>query len=138
METTPSTTPLGTYDVPNIRGRIDAVNRRFEAAFSDGDPATVAREAYTRGARILPPGASMIQGREAIASFWTTAAQKMGVTRVQLSTVDLAPFTDGAYEIGRVTLTHADGAQATGKYVVIWRQEDGRWRMDVDIWNMDA
>jgi ketosteroid isomerase-like protein len=24
------------------------------------------------------------------------------------------------------------------KYVVYWRQEDGRWKWHVDIWNMNA
>ena len=138
MESTPSSPPLGTYAVPNIRGRIDAVNRRFEAAFNAGDPAAAAREVYTREARLLPPGADLIQGREAIATFWAAAAQQMGVTSVQLATLDLQQLGDAAYEIGRATITLADGAQATGKYVVIWRQEDGRWRWDVDIWNMDT
>ena len=45
---------------------------------------------------------------------------------------------DGAYEIGRATLTLAGGQRATPKYAVIWKQEDGVWRRHVDIWNMDT
>jgi ketosteroid isomerase-like protein len=30
------------------------------------------------------------------------------------------------------------GEEASAKYVVVWKQEDGRWRWDVDIWNMDS
>jgi len=32
----------------------------------------------------------------------------------------------------------AGGQSAVAKYVVIWRQGDGRWRGHVDIWNMEA
>ena len=43
---------------------------------------------------------------------------------------------DHAYEIGRARLTLGGGQQAGVKYVVIWKQEDGRWKLLVDIWNM--
>ena len=127
-----------TQDVSAIRRGIDEANRRFEDAFTRGDAASVAQEVYARDARVLPPGAEMVQGRDNIAQFWAAAAQQMGVQRVQLSTVELQPLGDGAYEIGRATLTLAGGQQATAKYVVIWRQEKDRWRIHVDIWNMDT
>ena len=45
-------------------------------------------------------------------------------------------------EIGRATLTveaePGKPVQAEGKYVVYWKQEDGRWKWHVDIWNMNA
>jgi uncharacterized protein (TIGR02246 family) len=125
-------------DVTAIRRGIDETNRRFEDAFTRGDAASVAQEVYAGDARVLPPGAEMVQGRDRIAEFWAAAAPQMGVQRVQLSTVELQPLGDGAYEIGRATLTLAGGQQATAKYVVIWRQEKDRWRIHVDIWNMDT
>ncbi|MBW3545067.1 MAG: T9SS type A sorting domain-containing protein, partial [Bacteroidetes bacterium] len=50
--------------------------------------------------------------RDAIAAFWPGAARQLGITRVALATVDLQPLGDGAYEIGRATLTLAGGQQA--------------------------
>ena len=114
-----------------------ATNRVFEEeVVGRGDFGALER-VYTRDARILPPDAPMIQGRDAIAQFWTGAAQQLGITAVALSTVDLHPLGDGAYEVGRGTLTLGGGQQVVAKYVVIWRQEDGRWRWHVDIWNME-
>lgn len=121
-----------------LRRGVDETNRRFETLFNGGDPAAAAQAVYTRDARILPPGAAMIAGRDGIAQFWTGAAKQLGVSRVVLSTVDLQPLGDAAYEIGRAMLTLANGQSAEAKYVVIWRQEDSRWRWHVDIWNMDA
>jgi ketosteroid isomerase-like protein len=125
-------------DVTAIRRGIDETNRRFEEAFNRGDPAGAARQAYTRDARVLPPGAEMVQGRDRIAEFWAAAVSQMGVQRVGLATVDLQPLGDGAYEIGRATLALAGGQQATAKYVVVWKQEEGAWRWHVDIWNMST
>jgi ketosteroid isomerase-like protein len=129
-------------DVTAIRRGIDEAHRRFEDAFNAGDPASAARELYTRDARILPPGAEMVHGRGRIADYWAAAgaaaAPQMALRRVELTTLELQPLGDGAYEIGRATLTFAGGQRATPKYVVVWKQEDGAWRRRVDIWNMDT
>jgi ketosteroid isomerase-like protein len=58
-----------------------------------------------------------------------------------LASVDVMPAGDGVVEIGSATLTAApEGStvQMEVKYVVYWRQEDGRWKWHVDIWNMNA
>jgi uncharacterized protein (TIGR02246 family) len=129
-----------TQNLTAIRRGIEETTHRFEDAFNRGDAAGAARQFYTRDARILPPGAEMVQGRDRIAEFWATAAAapQMGVRRVDLSTLDLQPLGDEAYEIGRATLTLAGGQRATPKYVAVWKYEDGAWRRHVDIWNMDT
>ncbi len=124
-------------DVAGIRQSIEATNRRFEEAVRGGDAAGAVREVYTSDARILPPGAPMVQGHDAITRFWTAALQQMQVADVRLATTELHPMGDGAYEIGRAILTLAGGQQAEAKYVVLWRQEEGRWRWHVDVWNTD-
>jgi ketosteroid isomerase-like protein len=125
-------------DTASMREGIDATNRGFEAAVRRGDPAGAAQETYTRDARILPPGAPMVEGRDAIAGFWVAAGQQLGIAEVRLATLDLQPMGDGAYEIGRATLTLTGGQSVEAKYVVLWRQEDGKWRWHVDVWNMDG
>ena len=50
--------------------------------------------------------------------------------------INVTAMGDHAYEIGRARLTLGGGQQAGVKYVVIWKQEDGRWKLLVDIWNM--
>lgn len=118
-----------------LRQGIDTANRRFETDFNAGDPAGAARGVYSRDARVLPPGAPMVAGRDAVERFWATAAADMGIRAVRLSTLELVPLGDGAVEIGRATLTLAAGAEVAAKYVVVWKQEDGAWMWDVDIWN---
>jgi ketosteroid isomerase-like protein len=97
---------------------------------------------YTSGARILPPGAPMITGREAIKGFWSDMIQSVSAKSAVLESVDVIPAGDGAVEIGRAILTvQPEGqpsAQMEVKYVVYWQQEQGRWKWHVDIWNMNS
>jgi ketosteroid isomerase-like protein len=90
---------------------------------------------YTVQARILPPGAAMIQGREQIKEFWKEAIAARGVSSVTSTTVDAEPAGDGVIEIGRADSQLGGGNLVTAKYVVHWKQEDGEWKWDVDIWN---
>jgi len=97
---------------------------------------------YTSGARILPPGAPMISGPEAIKKFWSDLVQSANATSARLVSLDVMPAGDGVVEIGKATLTVEPAGQSPAqlevKYVVYWRQEDGRWKWHVDIWNANA
>lgn len=97
---------------------------------------------YTAGARILPPGAPMISGRKEIKQFWADLVQSADAKSAVLESVDIVLAGDGAVEIGRATLTVGGEAQPQNemevKYVVHWKQEDGRWKWNIDIWNANS
>ncbi len=97
---------------------------------------------YTEEARILPPGADVISGREAIKQFWSNLIRSVNANSAVLTSVDVMPAGDGILEIGRATLTvQPEGSSATEmhvKYVVYWKQESGRWKWHVDIWNQNS
>ena len=114
---------------------IQAHNERFNAAFNSGDMAAVA-QLYTEDARILPPGAEMMQGREAIQGYWTAAADTVG--NAKLTAIDVKPLGEShAREIGRFTLkTKGENPQEiVGKYIVIWQKAGEDWQIADDIWN---
>jgi ketosteroid isomerase-like protein len=55
---------------------------------------------------------------------------------VKLETVEVAGDGNTAYEVGQFTLQGAEGQVFdAGKYVVIWKQEAGQWKIHRDIWN---
>jgi len=97
---------------------------------------------YTTDARILPPGTPMISGRDAIKDFWSDLIRSVNAKSAVLASVDVMPAGDGAVEVGRATLTVEGEGQSTTdmevKYVVYWRQEAGRWKWHVDIWNQNS
>ena len=66
--------------------------------------------------------------------------EALNVSACRLETVEFTLDGDTGYEIGRATLEFATpgAGAAAGKYVVIWKREDGAWKWHVDIWNMSA
>jgi uncharacterized protein (TIGR02246 family) len=125
--------------VESIKDAIASAIRTFGEAFGRGDATAVAAW-YSTDATLLPPDHRMLKGRDAIQSFWQ-GAMSMGITEAGLETVEVEVRDDIAYEVGRFVMTvqpeGGDAAKMTGKYVVVWKQEGGSWKMHVDIWNGD-
>jgi ketosteroid isomerase-like protein len=119
---------------------IQAANRTFEQEVIGKRNFAALDRVYTVNARILPPGADMISGRENIKNFWRAAAESMNVSSAKLETVEFEALGNTGVEIGRATLTfHTPGSQPLQlKYVVVWKQEDGMWKWHTDIWNPNS
>jgi ketosteroid isomerase-like protein len=92
---------------------------------------------YTEGARMLPPGAPILEGREAIKRFWQAGIVALGITGAKLTTLDVEMAGDTAVEIGQVELQLEEKETASAKYIVHWKQQHGLWLWDKDIWNMN-
>jgi ketosteroid isomerase-like protein len=112
-------------------------NELFDAEVISKQNLDALDRVYTAHARVLPPGAPMIEGREQIKDFWRHAIAGMGLTSVKLKIVQVEPAGDGVIEIGRADLSVAGGQVVTVKYVVCWKQEDGEWKWNIDIWNVN-
>ena len=116
---------------------IAATNAAFMRAFELGDAGDIA-ELYTDDARLLPPGADLIVGKQGIKAFWSMVID-MGIASATLETVELAEFGDTAVEEGRFKLISADGQIVDhGKFVVVWKDDGGTCKLHQDIWNSSA
>lgn len=136
---------MATTDVPEIseiKRRMAQTNALFNAEVFGRRNFDALDHIYTADARILPPGAPMISGRIAIKKFWSEMVHGANAVAAELSSVDVMAAGDGVVEIGSAILTAAPPGQAQAKievkYVVYWREEDGRWKWHVDIWNPNA
>jgi uncharacterized protein (TIGR02246 family) len=121
----------------NVRAAIEAQAAKWQASFNSGDGAGIAA-LYTDDGQIMPPGAATVRGRENVAAYWRDALSAGGVD-VTLEVLELVAQGKHATEVGRFSMTDADGNRVDqGKYLVLWRQEQGEWRMARDIWNSDG
>jgi uncharacterized protein (TIGR02246 family) len=113
---------------------ISSTNRQFEAGFEQGDAGAIAA-LYTADGQILPPNSEPMTGKEAIQGFWQGVVD-MGIKAAKLETAELELHGDKAIEVGTGTL-YVEGGQVadTVKYIVIWKKENGEWRLHRDIWN---
>ena len=117
----------------DVSDAIASVNEKFVAAFSRGDAAGLA-SLYTENGQVLPPNSDFITGKTAIQGFWQVLLD-MGL-KATLETVELETHGDTAIEVGRYTL-EGEGGQTLdeGKYLVVWKQADGQWKLHRDIFN---
>lgn len=136
---------METASLPNIgeiKERMAETNRLFNKEVFGHRNFDALDEIYTDQARILPPGAPMISGRAAIKKFWSEMITGTNARSAVLSSIDVIEAGESAVEIGKAVLTVAPPGQSEAqievKYVVYWREEDGRWKWHVDIWNPNA
>lgn len=117
----------------DIRSQIEAANREFTTAFGKRDAAAIAA-LYTDGGHVLPPNSDVIRGQEAIREFWQ-GAMALGLTGAALDTVEVEASGDMAIEVGRYRLTAGEAEADHGKYIVVWKNVGGQWKLHRDIWN---
>ncbi len=125
----------------SIRAEIEKLTTQFAKAVTNKDFAALG-PFYEERARLLPPGAPMVEGRAAIEA----AQQKMiegGVQALDLECVDVIEAGDFAVEIGRTMVTiqllGLFSITRTGKSIVVWRrQKDGTLKIAVDTFNSNT
>lgn len=122
-----------TTKTKDIRTAIRRADDNFEATYARGDAASMA-ELYTEDGMLLPTGSDFVQGKPAIQQFWQ-GVMDMGIDEAELEIVELEDHGDTAVEIGRYTLSGDGQVMDRGKYLVVWKQEDGEWKLHRDIWN---
>ena len=122
----------------SIQAEMQKVNALFGEAVVKGRNFAALDQIYTVDARILPPGADLIEGREKIMAFWQATVADMNVQDVKLVSVNAHLAGDSIIEVGRAQLFLPESQSAEVKYVVEWRQEGGAWKWHTDIWNMNA
>jgi uncharacterized protein (TIGR02246 family) len=115
-----------------IRIAVEAVNQKLMAALLRGDSAAVA-DLYTKDGQVFPPYSEAVSGRPAVERFWRAAIDS-GIRRVALTTSEVVRKGDSAYEVGNYAVTgDKHESLARGKYIVIWKREQGRWKLHRDI-----
>jgi uncharacterized protein (TIGR02246 family) len=117
------------------KAMIQRLDDKWAEAFNNGDAAAVAAM-YTADAYVLPPGAEMVKGRDAIEALWRANMQQIG--NVKCTAIEVKPLgRNAAREIGTCSFkTKAQPPQDGAlKYAVVWEKEGGQWKLLQDIWN---
>jgi ketosteroid isomerase-like protein len=118
-----------------VRQEINNANQLFGQAFVKGDSVTMV-SLYHSEARLFPPNAAMMSDRSEMGRL-VAGIPRGTFQRVQLTTTDVIGGQDLVVETGTYEMADASKVLEKGKYIVVWKQENGRWRIYRDIWNSD-
>ncbi len=130
-ESKPGTVPA--FDKEKATTFIDSVNKKFTEQVRNGDSVALAAH-YHPGAELLFANSEPIKGN-GILSAWGSLI-RMGVKEFTFTTTDITGSGDLLVETGNYEMKAADNSLIDkGKYVVVWKQQDGRWKLYRDIGN---
>ncbi len=118
----------------DVYDAIVAADETFMSTFSQGNAAGIAN-LYTEDGQFLPPNRDFVTGKQAIQATFQ-AIMDMGIKAIKIETIEVEGYGDTASEVGRYTL-EGEGGQVLdqGKFIVIWKQEAGQWKLHRDIIN---
>jgi len=123
-------------DITVARKEIEEVNRNFIDALSKMDSVGLAN-LYTSDAKFMAPNGPAAEGRNNIQTAFGGLI-KSGATKLNLTTSDMWGSEAMMAEEGVFTLASKDGRQLDkGKYIVLWKKEDGKWKLFRDCFNSD-
>jgi ketosteroid isomerase-like protein len=90
---------------------------------------------FTRDATSFPPGAEPAHGPAALHAL-TVDYLKSGVTAFTERTTSLYGDADLLIDQGEYVVTYGpDHTVERGKYLNVWKPEDGTWKIHANIWN---
>ena len=128
-----SVTCVAADSAADFKAAVETATKNFETAISAKDPAALGA-VYASDAILFPPNAEAIQGREGISAFWKGLMDAGMTAKIEPAETE----SDGnlGVDTGKFRILGADGKQVDhGKYVVVWKKENGAWKIYRDIWN---
>lgn len=125
------------FSLDSAKAAIAASNKVFGASFGTGD-STAFVNLYTSDGCMYPPNMPKMCGPAAITAFFNEG-YKGGIRNIALTTEEVMGGKDGVIETGKYEVFIANNVSVEkGKYVVGWKEENGKWKMHRDMWNSDA
>lgn len=125
------------FSLDSAKAAIAASNKVFGASFGTGD-STAFVNLYTSDGCMYPPNMPKMCGPATITAFFNEG-YKGGIRNITLTTEEVMGGKDGVIETGKYEVFIANNVSVEkGKFIVAWKEENGKWKMHRDTWNSDA
>jgi ketosteroid isomerase-like protein len=124
------------FSLTVAKKEIEEANRNFSDLLAKGDSIGLAN-CYSMDAKMMGPNEPATVGRKNIQTA-IAGLMNAGVVRLALTTTDVWGTEALLAEEGELTVATKDKKQIDkGKYLVLWKKEDGKWKLFRDLFNSD-
>lgn len=124
------------FNIDSARKEIDKANLEFIKRFNQSDSVGLAKM-FTADGKSMEPNEPAFIGRSAIQTHYSIV-MSAGANKLDLVTTGLWGEKDMLAEEGEFTFIDKNGKQLDkGKYLVLWKMEDGTWKLFRDCYNSD-
>ncbi len=120
------------FDVTAMKKIIEEKNNQFTKAHITGDSVFLVN-IYTQDAKVFAPNSDVVIGRPAIAVL-TSQYLNMDIKEFREETTAFYGNEDYLIDEGNYYF-HYDNTIEEGKYLNVWKKEDGDWKVYANIWN---
>ena len=127
------TTTKSEFNLETAKTEIEEANKNFMELFAKGDSVGLAN-AYTVDGKVMMAAAPSAVGREKIQTVWHSMMGS-GLTKAVLKTENIYGTEELLAEEGVATLFVKNETVGVEKYIVLWKKEDGKWKLFRDIFN---
>lgn len=133
---TPKTESL-VFSLDSAKAAIAASNKAFSESWATGDSVKFSN-CYAADACINPPNMPRMCGTAAIIAFFNGGYQ-MGIRNIVITTEEVFGGKDAVVETGTYDMQMANNVSAEkGKFIMMWKEENGKWKMFRDEWNSNT
>ncbi|MFT6971169.1 MAG: ketosteroid isomerase-like protein [Roseivirga sp.] len=122
-----------TFNLTTVKAEIVVANKEFVTLFAARDSVGLAN-LYTQDAKFMMNGAPAISGISNIQTV-LSGIMNSGISSVELKTIEIWGTENLIAEEGELSLFVGDNEVEQGKYIVLWKKEDGKWNLFRDIFN---
>lgn len=124
------------FDIEPVKAHIIEMNKTYSKRFVTNDTAFYI-ERYCKDAEVYSPAVPAVKGRQAIRAFFYTGGTN-DETVIELPTGNIYGNADLVVEDGTYNFPDGKGGSVDkGKFIALWKQEDGKWKLYREIWNTD-
>lgn len=124
------------FDIKQGEASIMQSNQTFMKAFQNDDSVGVAN-CFTTAAKLMCSNQPSIEGKGNIRHYFSEIMER-GVAKIDLHTIQILGDSSILTEEGTYQFSDKKEQQTDkGKYIVLWKQEAGNWKMYRDMWTSD-
>lgn len=132
----PTSAPAPTFDVTIAKAALDSMNKGYDGRFRDSTTAYFAAR-YTKDACVFAPNLPRVCGIEAITRFYWFGGDSQTLT-LDIQGQEVSGTEQEVTEVGTYRVIDDEGTVLDeGKFIAIYRNEGGMWKVHREIWNSD-
>jgi ketosteroid isomerase-like protein len=123
------------FDIAATKKAIEEANTAYADLVKKSDSTGLAAM-YSTDAKMLPSNMPAVTGRKNMESVFAGMLQMVG--GLNITTLDVWGTADFVAEEGTLSILDKAGKEIDkGKYIALWKMEDGKWKIFRDCFNSD-
>jgi ketosteroid isomerase-like protein len=132
--TSPDAPATSNFNLDSVKAHIVEMNKSYGKRFTTNDRAFY-NERYCKDAAVYSPNLPAVLGIDSIINFFYGSGNN-GEAVIELPPNNIYGNAELVVEDGTYNFPDGKGGSVDkGKFIALWKQEDGKWKLFREIWN---